>query len=110
MVFLLNLIPLLIFLVGAFFATRAMKRGGWKRTLMVIVATIITIWLYLKAQPSYMPKGDIKRTPVPAFVPSSPAEIEDRGRKPVALEERRAQQEQQYRDGPVFLKDAAGSK
>lgn len=82
--------------------------GGYltwrKRKVWIAVATILALLLYMKAQPSYLPKGDIGRTAIPEFsVPA--AAIEDRNRKAQDQMDVRKQQEDQYREGPVFLKN-----
>lgn len=106
MVLLINLIPLIIVLCGGFFLYRGYKAGKTGGTLIAVAAcTLFTLFLYFKAQPSYMPKGDIKRTEIPALSASPSAQIEDRNRQPVPQMDRRAQQEEQYREGPVFLKE-----
>lgn len=43
--------------------------------------------LYFQAQPSYLPKGEITRSPPPVFGASN-AQIEDRNRKPMPGDER----------------------
>lgn len=97
MVLLINLIPLMIVLVGGYLAYR-------KRKLWIAAATIFALFIYFKAQPSYMPKGDIQRSAIPEFTVPANAEIEDRNRKSQDRMEVRKQQEDQYREGPVFLK------
>lgn len=97
MVLLINLIPWVIVLVGGYLAYR-------KRKLWIVAATIAALFLYMKAQPSYMPKGDIQRSAIPEFAVPANAEIEDRNRKSQDRMEVRKQQEDQYREGPAFLK------
>ena len=103
MVFLLNLIPLAIVLLGLYAIYRARKNRN--RIFAAVVFTVAGLFLYTKLQPSYLPKGDIERSEIPAFTVPEDAKIEDRNRAPVPQMERRAQQEEQYRNGPVFLKD-----
>lgn len=98
MVLLINLIPLMILLVGGFTAYKFRK-------LWIIAATIFALFIYFKAQPSYMPKGSITRPPIPEFTAPKNAVIEDRNRKAVPQDERRREQERQYKEGPVFLKN-----
>ena len=97
MVLLLNLIPWIILFGGGYLTYRYRK-------VWVFAATVILLFLYFKAQPSYLPKGDIQRSAIPEFTVTKTAEIEDRNRKAVPQEDRQAQQESQYREGPVFLK------
>ena len=95
MVLLINLIPWLVIgsclLIGMFVKSTKVRA----RTLAILVIFLI---VYPKVQPSYMPKGNITRSEVPAFEPTQ-AVIEDRNRKPVPSEERQAKQDQQYKDG-----------
>lgn len=75
-----------------------------KGRIQIILVTALVLIIYAKAQPSYLPKGDIKRTDVPSLSSGSTAEIEDRLRKPVPSEVRNAEQERQYREGAPSLK------
>lgn len=95
MVLLLNLlVPFFLFCV----ALVAWKTRNWKWLLIVPV-----VWVVYKAvQPSYIPKGDIKRTEIPAFERSD-AEIVDNARKPIPSNLRNAEQERQYREGLSFI-------
>lgn len=95
MVLLINLIPLVILLVGGFMAYR-------KRRLWIAATTIIALIIYFKAQPSYMPKGDIQRSEIPEFTVPADAAIEDRNRKPVPVEDRRQQMREDVQRGPAF--------
>lgn len=95
MVLLINLIPLAILLVGGIAAYK-------KRKLWIAAATILVLLIYFKAQPSYMPKGDIQRSSIPEFTVPADAEIEDRNRKPVPVEERRQQMREAVQRGLEF--------
>ena len=100
MVLLLNLIPWIIFLSGAVLSWKV-KSDKWK--WVALIGTVGAMALYYKAQPSYLPKGDIQRTEVPSFEQSK-AEIQDNNRKPVPSEIRNAEQERKYKEGLVFVK------
>lgn len=96
MVVALNLLVALVCLLGAVV--------WWKtKNAWYLLATVGFMILYMQVQPSYMPKGEVKRTSVPSLEASSDAAIEDRNRKPVDPEVRQSEQERQYREGPVFL-------
>ncbi len=69
-----------------------------KQYTLRFLGTLIVLVLYMKAQPSYLPKGDIQRTNVPEFSESI-AIIEDRNRKPATQEETRKMREDQYKKG-----------
>jgi hypothetical protein len=74
MVLLLNLIPWIILFGGGYLTYRYRK-------VWVFAATVVLLFLYFKAQPSYLPKGDIQRATIPEFTVPKTAEIEDRNRK-----------------------------
>ena len=102
MVVLLNLISALLVLSALFSLYKWVKTKERKHALY-LAGYIAAIWLYTFLLPSYLPKGEIKRSAIPEFTQTT-AEIENRARQPVPQEERRAQQEQQYREGPASLK------
>ena len=52
-----------------------------------LIGVVLLAAVYAVVQPSYLPKGTVERSPVPAFTPSD-APIEDRNRKPTPIEER----------------------
>lgn len=57
--------------------------------------------LYIIFQPSYFPKGEIVRTPLPEFEASS-MDIQDRNSKPVPLEEKDEAMAEKIRNGLEF--------
>ena len=91
MVFLINAIPALIILLGAFVAH---KVKGWKRKVGTVLIIIGLVVLYGQVQPSYMPKGTVKQLPVAEFKHSD-AKIVDRSLKPKSSEEYQAHIEEQ---------------
>lgn len=97
MILLLNLLPVVLVAIGGYFA---LKYRSWK----IALGTVLALFLYAKAQPSYMPKGEIKRSEIPAFEVST-SKIEDRNRKPVASEVRDATMKQKVSEGLDFLKE-----
>lgn len=74
----------------------------WKtRKNWVIFATCAIIIVYTQAQPSYMPKGEIKRSPVPALK-SSESEIQDRNSRPMSVVERDKKMDDAVKRGLPF--------
>lgn len=96
MIILLNLIPAAILAVGFYLTIR---RRSWK----IALATLVLMALYAKFQPSYMPKGEVKRSEIPAFEVST-SKIEDRALKPVSGEERDRIMKEKVSNGLDFLK------
>lgn len=99
MVLLLNTFFILYFVLSGWVIYKAKTK---KRKVQVFLLSVLVLIIYMKAQPSYLPKGDISRTSVPSFEASN-APIEDRNRKPVPSEVRQAEQERMYKEGPVFI-------
>lgn len=64
MVFLINAIPALIILLGAFVAYSV---KGWKKKVAVVLLTLGISLIYTQIQPSYMPKGTVRSNPVVEF-------------------------------------------
>lgn len=73
-----------------------------KQRWIVLAVTVAAMIVYVKALPSYLPKGTIKRTALPEFTQSE-AQIEDRNSRPVSGEERDRIRKDEYRKGPEFL-------
>lgn len=96
MILLLNLLPVVIFAIGTHIS---IKRRSWR----VALATILILFVYAKAQPSYMPKGEVKRSDIPAFEVSKGV-IQDRNSKPVTGEERDRIMKEKVSNGLDFLK------
>lgn len=87
MVILFNLLPLLLF-VGFVFLAYKLKK--WWLVLVGVVAVVF----YFQIQPSYIPKGEVKRTELPEFEQSS-KEIVNRMSKPKSGEEYDKQRKQE---------------
>ena len=94
MVLLINVIPWGILVCGAYALYKT-------RNPLVILATVAAIFIYKKAQPSYLPKGDIQRASVPEMVYKS-SDIEDRNRKPDTTEDRQARMNESIKNGLPF--------
>lgn len=92
MVLILNYLPLLIIAasIAAFWK--------WRKWWIVLVGAA-ALFVYGAAQPSYIPKGEVKRQTIEKFTPSTKAEIEDRNRKSVESETRNSEQSKAYKDG-----------
>lgn len=95
MVVLLNLLWVVILVVAA------LSYWKWRKTWIVVV-TAIALLVYPMVQPSYMPKGQVKRSSIPAFEQSH-SEVQDRLLKPPSGEEMDAKREQMIKDGLPFL-------
>lgn len=79
MVILFNLLPLLLF-VGFVFLAYKLKKW-W-----LVLVGVVVVAFYFQIQPSYIPKGEVKRTDLPEFEQSS-KEIVNRMSKPKSGEE-----------------------
>lgn len=96
MIVLLNLLVVLV--VGFLVFLSAHTKKFWP-----IVLIPVFIFIYMNVQPSYLPKGEVKRSDVPVFEQSE-AEIEDRNRKPqdgALYDEKR---NESIKEGLPFLK------
>lgn len=83
MVFLINIVPFLIALLGfiVFYFS-----PGWKRKVGTVLIVIGLSVIYHQVQPSYMSKGTVKQLPNAEFKVST-AEIVDRGLKTKSSEQ-----------------------
>ena len=97
MVIILNSLLTLIVIMSIAGAYRLRK--AWP--LVVGIAAII---VYMQLQPSYLPKGEVKRSDIPAF-DQSEAEIEDRNSKPKSGEEYDKKMENAVKSGLPFKQD-----
>lgn len=100
MILLLNLIPLAILLLAAyiFYVQKTLKSR-----CVVVIVTVLCLYVYMAARPSYLPKGEIQRTAVPAFEYKELAP-KDLQKKPLSVEEREAMQQEEYEKPLPFLK------
>lgn len=94
MTLLLNLLPLAIAGIGLVLALRLRK-------FWIVIATALALWVYFQAQPSYLPKGQIERAPVPALE-NTEATIQDRVPKPDSLDERDQRMKSNVQNGLDF--------
>lgn len=94
MTLLLNLLPWLIGLLG--FGLAWQRKQVW-----IAAATVAFLAVYFMVQPSYLPKGEITRTPLPAFT-ASDANIEDRVSKPMPPDERDQRRRESVQQGLDF--------
>lgn len=96
MVILLNLIVPLVLLVGCWLTWK-------KKKLWPIGAAGALVLLYTFVQPSYMPKGEVKRTNLPEFEYHK-IEVEDRLSKPKSGQQYDDERNQAIKDGLPFNK------
>lgn len=89
MVFLLNSIPTIIFLVGMLTSYHYIKRGEVIRIVVTLMITLSTLWLYSQIQPSYIPKHGVKALPTLPLEVDNSLEIKDTLRKPTMTEKQR---------------------
>lgn len=94
MILLLNLIPVIIVVSGA---ALAWKYRSWK----VAAVALALLAIYVKAQPSYMPKGVVERSAIPAF--ERAGSVEDRLSKPVPGAERDQAMKERVQKGLDFI-------
>jgi hypothetical protein len=104
MVGLLNLIPFLIATVGLYWIYCGWKKkeNFVKNVLLRVILIVGIIILYQQFQPSYMPKGEIKRTTTPQFQ-SKGLEVQDNSLKPMPGEERDLRRKEAYKEKLPFL-------
>lgn len=99
MILLLNLITLVVLIVASylFYVQKTMKGR-----FVVFAITVLCLSVYAAARPSYLPKGEIKRTAVPAFEYKeiAPSDLQH---KPLSVEEREAKQQEEYEKPLPFL-------
>lgn len=109
MVLLLNLIPVIIVIAVVWWARkRVAKQTEQTAKLKAVIAPVIvlvaSLGLYTNVQPSYLPKGEIKRTVPPAFEQKE-SQIQDISLKPVSSEERDKIRKEQYQEKLPFLNE-----
>lgn len=93
MVLLLNLVVAAIGIIGILLTLKFRKT--W-----IAAATLALLMLYSFAQPSYLPKGEVKRSEIPLF--EQKGEIEDRNSKPKSGEAYDSEREVAVKEGLQF--------
>lgn len=96
MVVFLNLLVALICFAGVFAAYKLHK--AWP-----LLVTGVVIVLYMNFQPSYMPKGEVKRSEIPVFEKSD-AKVEDRILSAKDGEQYDKEREEKIKEGLPFVK------
>lgn len=96
MAVLLSFIALAIVLGLLFLAFK--RKRFWPLVLAVGFMVI-----YMNVQPSYLPKGEVRRSVIPAFEKSD-AKIQDNLLKPPSGEEMDRERNQKIKDGLPFIK------
>lgn len=74
------------------------------RKVWPLIVGFVAIVIYMQIQPSYLPKGEVKRSDVPAFEQSD-AVIEDRNSKPKSGEDYDKKMEESVRKGLPFKQE-----
>lgn len=100
MTLVLNLLPLFIIAIGAVFVW---KLKAIKSKVLAVGITIAALFLLGQAQPSYLPKGEIKRSAIPTHKVDDSLVIQDRNSKPMTPAERDERMTQKYKDGLDFI-------
>lgn len=106
MIGLINLIPVILFLTGAFFIY---KNKTIKGRLIVTALTLATLFLYFQLQPSYGIKGEVKRTSIPAFEQKE-YKVKDLQPKPMSGEDRDAKRKELYKEPLPFIEKSVDNK
>jgi hypothetical protein len=102
MVLLLNALPLLIVALTILLIVVFVKRNKQKYAVYSTVAMLVLMMLYMKVQPSYLPKGTVERSEIPAFEEKEGL-VRDSLRKPVSTEERDVKRMEEIKKGLPFL-------
>lgn len=108
MIILLNLLPLLIFAIGCYWAYLKFTRNTgdsdarYKAALVPLLTTLLALLLYFQVQPSYVPKGKIERTSIPEFEYKK-IDVKDSTLKPMSGEERDERRKSQYKEILPFV-------
>lgn len=99
MVLLLNILPWAVVL-----GLLALAYYFKKVRVFALACAVAAVVLYPKVQPSYMPKGQIVRSELPAFEKSN-AKIEDRQLAPRTSEQLDADREAEMKKGLPFQQE-----
>lgn len=104
-----NLLPLLITGVFLFWTYVRFKKDKSKVVLPLILL-VMTLFLYFQVQPSYLPKGEIKRSAIPQFEQKE-LKVKDIQSKPMSGEERDERRNKAYKEPLPFIeKDVDNNK
>lgn len=103
MVLLLNLLPVLICIGWLWWAIKSWNKERTPKTVLIfVIGLTVSLLLYKNVQPSYLPKGEIKRTEVvQEEVKQLP--IEDKLSKPMSGENRDIRRKEQYKEKIEFI-------
>lgn len=103
MVALINLLPVIIVLVFLLWAYIGYKKSkDLTKVGLPLAMMLVTLVLYFQLQPSYLPKGEIKRTSIPSFEQKS-LEVVDNTPKPMSGEERDQRRKELYKEKLPFV-------
>ena len=110
MIVLLNSIPWIISLIIAFWGYNRVKNSNSLNSIAVPVICLLLFWsVYTKVQPSYLPKGEIKRTSIPTFEHKE-FEVKDLQPKPMKGEDRDSRRKKLYEEKLPFIENSVDTK
>jgi len=101
MVLILNLIPVFICIGWLLWAVPKWNKDKQPKTAIIfVVGLTLSLLFYKTIQPSYLPKGEVKRSPVPTFQQLEPGqrEVKDLQPKPMSGEARDKRREEQIKE------------
>lgn len=106
MIGLLNLIPFIIATLGLYWVYQGYKKKKdfLKDVFLRVVLTVAAVVLYNHFQPSYMPKGEVKRSVAPQFEYVE-KEVKDVVPKPMSGEDRDSRRKEQYKEPLPWKED-----
>lgn len=84
--------------------SRFNKTKQVKSLIAPLVVFIVCAVVYTSARPSYLPKGEIKRSSVPTFEHKD-VEVRDLLSKPMSGEERDKRRNEMYKEKLPFIED-----
>jgi hypothetical protein len=114
MVLLLNLVGLL-FLLGvgySLYKVWTSKKSNFEKsntTLVICIGTAVLIGVYQAALPSYLPKGEVKRSEVPQFEQKE-LQVKDVVPKPMEGELRDQRRKELYKESLPFVEKDIDNK
>lgn len=107
MIALFNTFPWIVTLVMLYWGYARFRKTGYSN-LQVLLAPFLVLALfwavYMKLQPSYLPKGEIKRNSVPTFEQKD-YEVKDLQPKPMKGEDRDERRKELYKEKLPFISD-----
>lgn len=106
----LNLLPVLILFCGLYWGYLGWKKSKTVKPVVIrVFCTLILLHLYFQVQPSYMPKGEVKRTAIPTFEQKE-VSVKDVQPKPMSGEERDQRRKELYEEPLPFIEKEVDNK